>query len=508
MTRSLRTLALIALTGVLLSVVIGSAATYRLLGESLHATRREAAEQLIEVLAAQIADWVKTQQHTLGRLATSAELAAVLTTPDRPEARLRKAEELRRAFPAALRLSVLPPASPSTAGALHTAPCLVLAERLLREHGEFVMTVHAAADGERHLDLIQPVHAGGADRPPSGLILASLDASPLQERVERLRPKHSALTVQQPNSAGGTLIVATAGILSRHNGLTVTRPIAHTPWEVTLGRPAESVGPPPGEKLVYAGLLLLAVLIPILGTIYVHLAIGRAIDHDLKSVARIFQDVRHGNMRVDYPMELAESRKIFDHLRRSGQKLVLQQRRFRDLGLYDHLSQLHNRRAFEQKLAELFERSRMAGPSSVLIIDLDHFKAVNDRHGHDVGDALITEFSQILRGVVRASDFVARLGGDEFCVIFPHTGLDPSIRRAERLREELPEGILLNPGYEHRLRWTAGLAEMQDGDTRYDQVLWRADQALLKAKELGRNRTCCYADSGPREISAPADEIG
>lgn len=160
--------------------------------------------------------------------------------------------------------------------------------------------------------------------------------------------------------------------------------------------------------------------------------------------------------------------------------------------LMDQLSQLGNRRYFEQRLKELFEASNENGPSSVLMIDMDYFKQVNDKHGHDAGDALIVGFANALRKAVRQTDVLARFGGDEFCIIYPYDPLEKARIRAERLRKQLPREILLTKGIMHQLRWTGGLSVMYDKDTKPDDVLWRADQALLQAKEDGRNTTKVY----------------
>ncbi len=215
----------------------------------------------------------------------------------------------------------------------------------------------------------------------------------------------------------------------------------------------------------------------------------RSVRHDIKSLGRLFKDVRDGAVRVDYPMMLAEFTDIFRYLRDSGSKLAEKQKQLKKMGLLDHLSRLNNRRHFEARLTELFSLAKTNGPSSVLIIDLDHFKSVNDRHGHDAGDALIVNFSAALKSVVRKSDFLARLGGDEFCIIYSYTDLQKAKLLVERLRRELPREILLKRNVVHQLRWTGGLSVIADSDTKFDQVLWRADQALLEAKQAGRNTT-------------------
>jgi diguanylate cyclase (GGDEF)-like protein len=217
-----------------------------------------------------------------------------------------------------------------------------------------------------------------------------------------------------------------------------------------------------------------------------------AVRHDIHSLIRMFRDLREGSVRVGYPMALREFSEIFDYLRDRGQKLMKEKEKLKDMGLMDHLSQLGNRRHFEARLKELFDASKANGPSSVLIIDMDYFKQVNDKHGHEAGDALIVGFANALRKVVRQTDVLARLGGDEFCIIYTYASLDKAKALAERLRKQLPREISLPKGVIHQLRWTGGLSAMHDKDAKPDDVLWRADQALFQAKEAGRNLTKVY----------------
>lgn len=248
--------------------------------------------------------------------------------------------------------------------------------------------------------------------------------------------------------------------------------------------------------LVFIALSLGAIVRIMLGT---QRRVARAVREDIKSIGRMFHDVRHAGLRDAYPMALEEFTGVFQYLRDSGRRLVEEKEKLKGLGLIDHLSQLSNRRHFEKRLKELYEASKTHGPSSVLIIDMDHFKAVNDHYGHDVGDALIVAFAKALRGAVRQTDFLARLGGDEFCVVYPYTPLTKATAFVERLRKQLPRTVNLPKNIEHPLKWTGGLSVMADADTKFDEVLWRADKALIRAKERGRNVTeVCPPDSSEK----------
>jgi diguanylate cyclase (GGDEF)-like protein len=155
----------------------------------------------------------------------------------------------------------------------------------------------------------------------------------------------------------------------------------------------------------------------------------------------------------------------------------------------DHLSKVHNRLSFDEKQSELFKTLKDGWTHSLLILDIDNFKQINDTFGHEAGDQMIIVFGKALRENLRNSDFVARLGGDEFCVIFPYTSLDRAEELAKRLRDNMPETVELIPGVTHKLAWSGGLSEYSKQDTAESAALSRADAALLMAKRSGRNTT-------------------
>ncbi len=166
-------------------------------------------------------------------------------------------------------------------------------------------------------------------------------------------------------------------------------------------------------------------------------------------------------------------------LRRQGRQLS-------DLALRDSLTQLPNRRAFLLQARHLLQSTRsMNGPISLLMIDLDHFKAVNDRFGHDTGDQALVDFSEVLGSVARKADLPARLGGEEFGLLLPGTGRDGAMQVAERLLTALRESAPYAAGRVKTMSASIGVASM-DSDGSLEGLIKQADQALYKAKRQGR----------------------
>lgn len=151
----------------------------------------------------------------------------------------------------------------------------------------------------------------------------------------------------------------------------------------------------------------------------------------------------------------------------------------------DGLTGLANRRALNDAMAHaLASALRQRQPFAVLMVDLDHFKAINDQFGHGVGDATLAAFAQRLRSGLRAQDQPFRYGGEEFCVLLPDTAADGALVLAERLRQHV---ALPASGAAPRLSVSLGVAVWHPEDTA-DSLFGRADRALYRAKALGRDR--------------------
>lgn len=164
-----------------------------------------------------------------------------------------------------------------------------------------------------------------------------------------------------------------------------------------------------------------------------------------------------------------------------------------ELAVTDPLTGLYNRRYLSSLLPRLFNTSGERGEAfSVMLLDVDHFKKVNDTHGHDVGDIVLKEIGSRLVGSVRAMDLACRFGGEEFVCVLPDTGTDGARAIAERVRESIAAAPvkLADDGQEVSVTVSIGLATHESTDLQDTppQLLKRADEALYRAKTEGRNR--------------------
>lgn len=161
------------------------------------------------------------------------------------------------------------------------------------------------------------------------------------------------------------------------------------------------------------------------------------------------------------------------------------------LSVTDNLTGLLNRGAWEVKLNEEFARNKRYGnPSSLLMLDIDHFKKVNDQYGHPVGDDVIRHLATLLRTSFRSADSPGRYGGEEFAVVLPETSVEEAKILAERLRQTIADAHVSSHGHQLNYNVSIGVACITETLTSASQWLKAADQALYDAKNNGRNQVC------------------
>ena len=178
---------------------------------------------------------------------------------------------------------------------------------------------------------------------------------------------------------------------------------------------------------------------------------------------------------------------------------ALQLKRTEELSVTDDLTQLYNSRYLNQVLRRETKRASRSGrPLSLLFIDLDGFKAVNDTHGHLCGSRTLVEAAAVIKGSARETDVVSRFGGDEFALILPDTGGEGAFAVGERIRERVAEfEFLARDGLKIRLTASVGVATLPDVAASAEELVQAADSAMYQVKEHGKN--------GIQAAGAPAD---
>lgn len=165
------------------------------------------------------------------------------------------------------------------------------------------------------------------------------------------------------------------------------------------------------------------------------------------------------------------------------------QERMQRLALVDDLTHIMNRRAFIDQARREFARvMRGERPCAVLVVDLDHFKQINDTHGHVVGDQVLRECCAAWRAVLRTQDLIGRMGGEEFCIMLPELNEEDALVVAERLRRLTLELVFQGESGGFHTSISVGVAERLAADTSWEPLYDRADKALYRAKAQGRNQ--------------------
>ena len=212
-----------------------------------------------------------------------------------------------------------------------------------------------------------------------------------------------------------------------------------------------------------------------------------------------------GEINLDTKELVPSLKRIITNLKSSNQKLTtnnkilkqkilknkLKEKELHKQATFDSLTNVLNRRAFFEKAQEEVERTlRYKTKLSVLMLDIDHFKSVNDNYGHPAGDEVLKKFITAVEHILRNSDFIGRIGGEEFAVLMPETELEKARIIGERIRDRIADITIPIDHFTLRLTVSLGTAEFSDEEKNLYPTMKRADAALYRAKEAGRNRVC------------------
>jgi diguanylate cyclase (GGDEF)-like protein/PAS domain S-box-containing protein len=198
-----------------------------------------------------------------------------------------------------------------------------------------------------------------------------------------------------------------------------------------------------------------------------------------KGAIATFNDV------TDLEQKRRELEEVLAELEKSRDEVGLQNEELRTLATSDPLTGVSNRRTFMERFEAQFSAAKREGISLCCVMaDIDHFKRVNDEHGHLVGDEVIRQVAEALAAEMRSTDAVCRYGGEEFCILLPAVSIDGAVRAAERARKKMQA-----PGFTRvPITVSFGVASISDGARGVSEMIDQADQALYASKQAGRNR--------------------
>ncbi|MCF8216801.1 MAG: GGDEF domain-containing protein [Chlorobium sp.] len=218
--------------------------------------------------------------------------------------------------------------------------------------------------------------------------------------------------------------------------------------------------------------------------------INRSIPESIHDTA---EEIRHDLVLSPHSSEIS---RITDTLAEFCSDIEAKNKKLDELFIRDEKTNLYNYRHFKEHLIMEIERSKKAGNMvSIAMIDIDHFKRYNDKHGHVAGDQVLEQLADVIADQCRASDMPSRFGGEEFTVLFPQTGTETAMQISERLRLIIcAEPIAHERGQpEGRMTVSIGIASFPQDATDWYTLINNADRALYHAKSSGRNRVCTFS---------------
>jgi diguanylate cyclase (GGDEF)-like protein/PAS domain S-box-containing protein len=211
-------------------------------------------------------------------------------------------------------------------------------------------------------------------------------------------------------------------------------------------------------------------------------------DGNLKGYQGVGRDI---SRRREHEAQLLQSHQLLENQLHLA---VEEKSELQELATRDPLTGIYNRRYLDSALSGEFARAKRDGKSlAVIMLDLDHFKKVNDQYGHAAGDEVLKALAELLKKGARESDFICRYGGEEFVAVMPNISVDLAFARVESWRRQLEEMSISAADFSIRVTLSAGIALFPEHGENPGELISRADEMLYKSKQTGRNRIAVYS---------------
>lgn len=352
--------------------------------------------------------------------------------------------------------------------------CLADMRRLVSSPATAHFPVHNEQAGFEHVDITVPVQRDGDT---VGILFLSLSLQRLQRLLDDVTGDGQALVLMD---AGGMKIASADRLGDAADTLKARGPVSGTSWSLQLSQRS------PDVWQLYRVLIPATLVVALAAIVLIQVLTRRAtrlFTRELDQLRATLQQVAEGApLESRHRPWLHELQPIIPAIHALAAQIQDKQNQLAELSVTDTLTQLPNRRRFDMALASTFASAQRGHAAFLAVIDVDHFKGINDRLGHDSGDRVLVAVADVLRRECRAGDLVARIGGDEFAAILTDTTSAGIVQWYERVREQLRQ-----TADTATLTISVGFTALGGG--RYGQpgdALRAADAALYQAKARGR----------------------
>jgi diguanylate cyclase (GGDEF)-like protein len=346
---------------------------------------------------------------------------------------------------------------------------------------------HRDVPGLEHFDVVAEIFGPGGEL--LGKVFASVRARQMQKILEDAARPGQVISLRD----AADNLVASSGTMQK-TGHEVRVALPTMGWTLVVQSPIQRFNRG-GAMQILAGLLTLLCVLILLVVMVMRLR--RPVLHDIDAVRDALSCLTRDESAPPIVARYVEFAPVAEDINRIALHLHEQRMRLEHLSLTDPLTSLPNRRAFETRFPQMLGLAKRGHPIALVLLDVDHFKSINDRFGHGVGDQALLGLAQALKDLTRRADLASRLAGDEFVVLLSEldsAGVDAWYQRlSDRFRNELGLlGLDVQTGLSAGQTWLGSV----DNDSMND-ALARADHALYRAKALGRGQLVQEATPAP-----------